>query len=286
MPRGVQSALISPAEDHVRASTSPSGGCRRTAGSPSTDPRPHGRPADRHAADGVGREDRAAGARHRRHRPRPEQARLHRRTTTTGSPTSFTKPHGMVLVTGPTGSGKSTTLYATLAEISKPEVNIITVEDPVEYRLRGVNQVQVNHKAGLTFAAVLPAILRSDPDVVLIGEIRDGVTAQLAVEAVAHRPPRALDAAHQRRARRGHPADRDGHRAVPGRLVAGLRAGPAARPPAVRLVQGGVRADRGGAGRRALAVRGPRARRRSCGGRSAAATAPTPATAAGSRCTR
>jgi type IV pilus assembly protein PilB len=96
---------------------------------------------------------------------------------------SFTKPHGMLLVTGPTGSGKSTTLYATLTEISKPEINIITVEDPVEYRLPGVNQVQVNHKAGLTFAAVLPAILRSDPDVVLIGEIRDRVTAQLAVEA-------------------------------------------------------------------------------------------------------
>ncbi|GGK57126.1 type II secretion system protein E [Planomonospora parontospora subsp. parontospora] len=96
---------------------------------------------------------------------------------------SFTKPHGMVLVTGPTGSGKSTTLYATLAAISKPTVNIITVEDPVEYRLPGINQVQVDHKAGLTFAAVLPAILRSDPDVVLIGEIRDRTTAQLAVEA-------------------------------------------------------------------------------------------------------
>ncbi|HWG99267.1 MAG TPA: GspE/PulE family protein [Pilimelia sp.] len=96
---------------------------------------------------------------------------------------SFSKPHGMILVTGPTGSGKSTTLYATLAEISKPTVNIITVEDPVEYRLPGVNQVQVNHKAGLTFAAVLPAILRSDPDIVLIGEIRDRATAQLGVEA-------------------------------------------------------------------------------------------------------
>jgi type IV pilus assembly protein PilB len=96
---------------------------------------------------------------------------------------SFRKPHGMLLVTGPTGSGKSTTLYATLAEISSPEVNIITVEDPVEYRVTGVNQVQVNHKAGLTFAAVLPAILRSDPDILLIGEIRDRVTAQLAVEA-------------------------------------------------------------------------------------------------------
>ncbi|HEU5268295.1 MAG TPA: GspE/PulE family protein [Jatrophihabitans sp.] len=96
---------------------------------------------------------------------------------------SFSKPHGMVLVTGPTGSGKSTTLYATLGEIARPEVNVITVEDPVEYRMDGINQVQVNAKAGLTFAAVLPAILRSDPDVVLIGEIRDRATAQLAVEA-------------------------------------------------------------------------------------------------------
>jgi type IV pilus assembly protein PilB len=96
---------------------------------------------------------------------------------------SFSKPHGMVLVTGPTGSGKSTTLYATLHAISKPTVNVITVEDPVEYRLPGVNQVQVNIKAGLTFAAVLPAILRSDPDIVLIGEIRDRVTAQLGIEA-------------------------------------------------------------------------------------------------------
>jgi len=96
---------------------------------------------------------------------------------------SFRKPHGMVLVTGPTGSGKSTTLYATLGEIARPEVNVITVEDPVEYRMDGINQVQVNPKAGLTFAAVLPAILRSDPDVVLIGEIRDRATAQLGVEA-------------------------------------------------------------------------------------------------------
>ena len=96
---------------------------------------------------------------------------------------SFRKPHGMVLVTGPTGSGKSTTLYATLNEIARPEVNVITVEDPVEYRIDGVNQIQVNNKAGLTFAAVLPAILRSDPDIVLIGEIRDRVTAQIAIEA-------------------------------------------------------------------------------------------------------
>ncbi len=96
---------------------------------------------------------------------------------------SFTKPYGMILVTGPTGSGKSTTLYATLNIVNRPEVNIITVEDPVEYRLAGINQVQVNTKAGLTFAAALRSILRSDPDIVLIGEIRDHETALIATEA-------------------------------------------------------------------------------------------------------
>jgi type IV pilus assembly protein PilB len=96
---------------------------------------------------------------------------------------SYTKPYGMILVTGPTGSGKSTTLYATLNVVSRPEINVITVEDPVEYRLAGINQVQVNPKAGLTFASALRSILRSDPDVVLIGEIRDHETAQIAIEA-------------------------------------------------------------------------------------------------------
>jgi type IV pilus assembly protein PilB len=96
---------------------------------------------------------------------------------------SFTKPYGMILVTGPTGSGKSTTLYATLNIVSRPEVNVITVEDPVEYRLAGINQVQTNPKAGLTFASALRSILRSDPDIVLIGEIRDHETGQIAVEA-------------------------------------------------------------------------------------------------------
>jgi type IV pilus assembly protein PilB len=96
---------------------------------------------------------------------------------------SYRKPYGMILVTGPTGSGKSTTLYATLNIVNRPEVNIITVEDPVEYRLPGINQVQTNHKAGLTFSSALRSILRSDPDVVLIGEIRDGETANIAIEA-------------------------------------------------------------------------------------------------------
>ena len=92
-------------------------------------------------------------------------------------------PHGIVLVTGPTGSGKTTTLYAALTKINDSERKIITVEDPVEYQLKGVNQIQVNTKSGLTFAAGLRAILRHDPDVVLVGEIRDRETAAIAVQA-------------------------------------------------------------------------------------------------------
>ena len=176
-------------------------------------------------------------------------------TTTTGSPSSFRKPHGMVLVTGPTGSGKSTTLYATLGEIARPEVNVITVEDPVEYRMDGINQVQVNLKAGLTFAAVLPAILRSDPDVVLIGEIRDRATAQLAVEA-ALTGHLVLSTLHTN----------DAPSAMTRLVEMGIepflvgssldcRAGPAAGPQAVRVVQGGLRTDREGTRRRDLAIR-------------------------------
>ena len=96
---------------------------------------------------------------------------------------SFGKPYGAILVTGPTGSGKSTTLYATLNILNSPEKNVITVEDPVEYRLSGINQVQVNLKAGMTFAAALRSILRCDPDIVMIGEVRDRETAQIAVES-------------------------------------------------------------------------------------------------------
>lgn len=93
------------------------------------------------------------------------------------------RPHGMVLVTGPTGSGKTTTLYSSLSEIRSPETKIITVEDPVEYDLPGISQIQVQGRIGLSFAAGLRSILRHDPDVVLIGEIRDGETATSAVQA-------------------------------------------------------------------------------------------------------
>jgi type IV pilus assembly protein PilB len=96
---------------------------------------------------------------------------------------AFRKPYGAILMTGPTGSGKSTTMYSTLNILNEEDKNIITVEDPVEYRLGGVNQIQVNPKAGLTFASALRSILRADPDIVLIGEVRDKETATIAIEA-------------------------------------------------------------------------------------------------------
>ena len=96
---------------------------------------------------------------------------------------SVTRPYGAVLVTGPTGSGKSTTLYAALLELNAVERNIITIEDPVEYRISGINQLNVNRKAGLTFATGLRSILRADPDVIMVGEVRDGETARIAIEA-------------------------------------------------------------------------------------------------------
>ena len=95
----------------------------------------------------------------------------------------LSNPHGIILVTGPTGSGKSTTLYTSLSELNTEDVNIITVEDPVEANIDGINQVQVNVKAEMTFAAALRSILRQDPDIIMIGEIRDSETAQIAVQA-------------------------------------------------------------------------------------------------------
>ena len=96
---------------------------------------------------------------------------------------AITRPHGLVLATGPTGSGKSTTLHAALAEIASAKINVITIEDPVEYRIPGISQIQVNPRSGLTFASSLRAVLRCDPDVVLVGEIRDQETAVTSIEA-------------------------------------------------------------------------------------------------------
>ena len=97
--------------------------------------------------------------------------------------TSFRKPYGAVLVTGPTGAGKSTTLYAALQDINDVDRHIVTIEDPVEFRLSGVNQIGVNRKAGLTFATGLRSVLRADPDVIMVGEIRDAETARIGIEA-------------------------------------------------------------------------------------------------------
>ena len=104
-------------------------------------------------------------------------------TTLTRFAEHITKPHGIILVTGPTGSGKTTTLYAALAKINAPDKNIITIEDPIEYQLKGIGQIQVNPKIQLTFAAGLRSVLRQDPDVILVGEIRDSETAEIAIQA-------------------------------------------------------------------------------------------------------
>ncbi len=92
-------------------------------------------------------------------------------------------PHGLILVTGPTGSGKTTTLYSSLEEVAEPDVNVVTVEDPVEKRIDGINQVQINNKSGMTFAAALRSILRQDPDIIMIGEMRDEETAEIGIRA-------------------------------------------------------------------------------------------------------
>jgi len=96
---------------------------------------------------------------------------------------AISSPNGIILATGPTGSGKTTTLYGALARLNSPEIKILTAEDPIEYRLAGINQVQIHEKIGLTFPSVLRSFLRQDPDVILVGEIRDGDTAEIATRA-------------------------------------------------------------------------------------------------------
>ena len=138
------------------------------------------------------------------------------------------EPYGMVLVTGPTGSGKTTTLYAALSEIKSIEDKIITIEDPVEYQLRGITQIPINEKKGLTFARGLRSILRHDPDKIMVGEIRDPETAQIAIQSAltGHLVFTTVHANNV--ARRARPLPQHGRRAVPVRLGAQLRAGAAA----------------------------------------------------------
>ena len=154
------------------------------------------------------------------------------------------RPWGMVLVTGPTGSGKTNTLYSSIAKINTPETNIMTAEDPVEFNLAGVNQVQVQREHRAQFrrgAALLPASgpehhpRRRNP------RLRDGGNRG---EGGAHRPPRALDAAHQRRAEHDQPADEHGHRAVPRRELGAPDLRAAARAPRLQQLQGAAPARR------------------------------------------
>ena len=171
------------------------------------------------------------------------------------------RPTGALLVTGPTGSGKSTTLYAALSQINRPEINIITVEDPVEYRLAGINQVQINPRAGLTFASALRWILRSDPDVVMVGEVRDGETAKMAIEA-ALTGHFVLSTLHTNDAPGALAAERDGRRALPRRRGRHRRARAAPRAKALHALLRDVHAVGGRADQGARLARRRRRLRR------------------------
>ena len=147
------------------------------------------------------------------------------------------EPYGMVLVTGPTGSGKTTTLYAALSEIKSIEDKIVTIEDPVEYQLRGITQIPINEKKGLTFARGLRSILRHDPDKIMVGEIRDPGDGADRDPVGADRPPRVHDGPRQQRHRRAGPLPEHGRRAVPVRVGAQLRAGAAPGAPDLSRLQ-------------------------------------------------
>ena len=147
------------------------------------------------------------------------------------------EPYGMVLVTGPTGSGKTTTLYAALSEIKNDEDKIITIEDPVEYQIKGITQIPVNEKKGLTFARGLRSILRHDPDKIMVGEIRDQETAQIAINSALTGPPGVHHRPRQQRARRAGPLPEHGRRAVQLRFRAELHSGPAPGARHLRSLQ-------------------------------------------------
>ena len=164
-------------------------------------------------------------------------------------------PNGILLVTGPTGSGKTTTLYALLDSLNSEDVCVLTAEDPVESRIDGTGQVPCDEARGVTFASALRSFLRQDPDVIMVGEIRDVETADIALKAALDRPSGAVDAAHQRRAGGDHPPDQHEPRAVRGRLGAPPGTGAAPDPPALPGLQGARRPA-------AVVDRGARARPR------------------------
>jgi type IV pilus assembly protein PilB len=174
-------AARQPAEDHERHEHRRDAG---PAGRPVLDHggRPPARRARRHGRHGVRREGRHAAARQEQVDGRPRRARHAARDVRQYSKIVHA-PFGMVICAGPTGAGKTTTLYATLQEINDSGKNVTTIEDPVEYVFSGINQVQTNERAGLTFASGLKALLRQDPDVILVGEVRDADTARIAVQS-------------------------------------------------------------------------------------------------------
>ena len=177
------------------------------------------------------------------------------------------KPWGMVLVTGPTGSGKTNTLYSSISRINKSDTNIMTAEDPVEFNLPGINQVQVRENIGLNFAAALRSFLRQDPNIILVGEIRDFETAEIAVKAALTGHLVLVHAAHQRRPQHGQPADEHGHRAVPGGLVGEPDLRPAPGAPHLPELQGAAPAAAAGARPGRIHARGRRNRRPDAGRR-------------------
>ena len=156
------------------------------------------------------------------------------------------RSNGIMLVTGPTGSGKTTTLYSALKYLSKPEVNIITIEDPIEMVHEDFNQIAVRPNIGVTFAAALRTVLRQDPDIVMVGEIRDHETAENAVQAAPHGPPRPLHASHERRAVLHHPPHRSRGSSLPHHLHGRGCSGPTARAHQLHPLLRRARAERGG----------------------------------------
>ena len=165
------------------------------------------------------------------------------------------EPYGMVLVTGPTGSGKTTTLYAAVNEIKTDEDKIITIEDPVEYQIRGITQIPVNEKKGLTFARGLRSILRHDPDKIMVGEIRDTRNGADRHSVRAHRPPGVHHRPRQQRGRRDRPFPEHGRRALQLCFGAELHPGAAAGAPDLQLLSysgalsaGRARSQRPGSG--------------------------------------
>ena len=287
-PKQIQAGVISRVKIMARHRHRRAPRCRRTAACRSTHRRPQDRPPRRDPADGVGREDRHAN---------PGQLDGAASTCATSASCddelrALREAYTQAVRDHPGHRPDrlrqvDDALRDAQHPSTKPEINIITVEDPVEYQLAGINQVQVNPKAGLTFAAALRSILRSDPDVVLVGEIRDHETAQIAVEA-ALTGHLVLSTLHTNDAPSA--VTRLIEMGIEPFLVglgARLRRRPAARPPAVRAsARSAYAPTAAGAGRGALPVERRRSRCPSCSARSAARLLARPATGAGSRCTR